>query len=106
MAKHSRAERERRAAKSERIAEIQRAWQGSVSSATAAQFATAVRAAIERGPAVPPPGHGAWHRTSAGPPRTRAEAQEGRSGSTAPLLAADRSGGLDHLAVRHIRAAG
>jgi hypothetical protein len=37
------------------MAEIQRAWQGSVPAATAKQFALAVQAAIERGPAVPPP---------------------------------------------------
>jgi len=55
MAKHSKSERERRAAQSERIGEIERAWQGSVPAAVAKEFAAGVKAAMERGPAVPPP---------------------------------------------------
>ncbi len=55
MTKHSKAERERRAAERERILEIERAWQGSVPAPVAAQFAAAVRAAKERGPQPRPP---------------------------------------------------
>jgi len=55
MTKHSRFERERRAAESQRISEIERAWQDSVPAPIAAQFAAAVRAARERGPWVRPP---------------------------------------------------
>jgi hypothetical protein len=55
MSKHSKSERERRAAESERIGEIERAWQGSVPPATAKEFAAGVRAAQERGPHVRPP---------------------------------------------------
>ncbi len=82
MAKHSRAERERRAAESERIAEIQRAWQGSVPSATAAQFATAVRAALERGPAVPPPDMAPG--TAPRPPRPGREPKPAKEEPTRP----------------------
>jgi hypothetical protein len=55
MTKHSKAERERRAAESERILEIERAWQGSLPAPVAAQFAAAVRTAKERGPRPRPP---------------------------------------------------
>jgi hypothetical protein len=55
MAKHSRSEREKRAAQAERIGEIERAWQGSVPAATAKEFAAGVAAALERGPAAPMP---------------------------------------------------
>jgi hypothetical protein len=55
MTKHSKSERERRAAQAERIGEIERAWQGSIPAAKAAEFAAGVRAAKERGPGVPPP---------------------------------------------------
>ena len=55
MTKHSKSERERRAAQAERIAEIERACQGSVPPAVAAEFAAGVRAAKERGPGAPPP---------------------------------------------------
>lgn len=50
MAKHSKSERERRAAQSARIAEIEAAWMGSVPAATAKSFAMAVEAARARGP--------------------------------------------------------
>ncbi len=55
MTKHSKYERERRAAQSERVAEIVRAWQDRIPAPVAAQFAAAVRAAKERGPRVRPP---------------------------------------------------
>ena len=55
MTKHSKAERERRAAESARIVEISRAWEASVPAPVAAEFAMAVRAARERGPIAPPP---------------------------------------------------
>jgi hypothetical protein len=50
MTKHSRSERERRAAESARMVEVQRAWEGSIPAAVAAEFAEAVRAVRERGP--------------------------------------------------------
>jgi hypothetical protein len=55
MSKHSKFERERRTAQAERITEIERAWQGSIPAARAAEFAAGVRAAKERGPGVRPP---------------------------------------------------
>ena len=50
MTKHSKAERERRVAESARMVEVQRAWEGSIPPAVAAEFADAVRAVRERGP--------------------------------------------------------
>jgi hypothetical protein len=55
MAKHSKVERERRAAESARMAEIARAWDASIPAPVAAEFALAVRAVAERGPYVRPP---------------------------------------------------
>ncbi len=50
MTKHSKAERQQRAEETERIKEIERAWQGSIPPAVAAEFALSVQAAAERGP--------------------------------------------------------
>jgi hypothetical protein len=50
MAKHSKAERERRAAETVRVAEIEAAWMGSVPTATAKAFTLAVEAARARAP--------------------------------------------------------
>ncbi len=50
MAKHSKAERERRTAQSARVAEIEAAWMGSVPTATAKAFTLSVEAARARGP--------------------------------------------------------
>lgn len=50
MAKHSRAERERRKAQNEAVARIEAAWQGSVPAARAKEFAQAVTEARARGP--------------------------------------------------------
>jgi hypothetical protein len=55
MTKHSKSEREKRAAQTARIQEIERAWQGSIPAPLAAEFASQVRAARERGPAVRQP---------------------------------------------------
>lgn len=55
MTKHSKAEREKRAAQTERIQEIERAWQGSIPAPVAKEFAAQVRAAKDRGPWVRPP---------------------------------------------------
>jgi hypothetical protein len=55
VTKHSAFERARRAAETERTAEIARAWHGSVPAAVAAAFEEQVRAAKERGPLPPPP---------------------------------------------------
>jgi hypothetical protein len=50
MAKHSKHERERRAAESERVKEIESAWIKSMPAATASAFNNAVAAARARGP--------------------------------------------------------
>ncbi len=50
MTKHSKSERERRAAESVRMVEIQRAWEASIPAPVAAEFALAVAAARARGP--------------------------------------------------------
>jgi hypothetical protein len=50
MAKHSKAERERRAEQTARVAEIEAAWMGSVPAATSKAFTIAVEAARARGP--------------------------------------------------------
>jgi hypothetical protein len=55
MAKHSKAERARRAAQHEDVARIQAAWVASVPSARQAEFAESVAAARARGPLPPPP---------------------------------------------------
>ena len=55
MTKHSKAERERRAAEHEDVVRIQSAWAASVPPAKAEEFATAVAAARARGPLPPPP---------------------------------------------------
>jgi len=55
MTKHSKHERERRAAESERVAEIERAWIASIPAPVAAEFAAAVQRAKDRGPWVRPP---------------------------------------------------
>jgi hypothetical protein len=55
MTKHSKAEREKRAVESVRMAEIQRAWTASIPAPVAAEFAQAVAAAHARGPLPPPP---------------------------------------------------
>lgn len=55
MTKHSRVERERRAAETVRVKEIESAWVRSLSPETAAAFANAVAAARARGPEVRKP---------------------------------------------------
>ena len=55
MTKHSRNERERRAAETVRVREIEAAWIGRVPPATAKAFAVAVEAARARGPLPRPP---------------------------------------------------
>ena len=55
MTKHSKSERERRSAETERLAEIQRAWAARTPAAVAAEFAKGVAAARARGPIAPPP---------------------------------------------------
>jgi hypothetical protein len=55
MAKHSAFERARRVANRERVAEIERAWRGSIPADVAAQFDAQVKASQERGPLPPPP---------------------------------------------------
>ena len=55
MSKHSQHERERRAADSERMKQIQDAWYASIPAAEAQAFAREVEAARARGPLPPPP---------------------------------------------------
>jgi hypothetical protein len=54
MTKHSRAERERRAAQTVRVKEIEAAWLGSLTPEIAKSFTTAVQAARSRPPQAPP----------------------------------------------------
>ena len=54
MAKHSSRERERRAAETERVRQIEAAWLGGLPPATARAFEASVQAARERGPAERP----------------------------------------------------
>ena len=55
MTRRSEFERARRAAENVRIAEIERAWRGSIPADVAARFDAQVRAAKERGPLPPRP---------------------------------------------------
>lgn len=50
MAKHSKHEREKRAAETDRVREIEAAWMGSVPAVEAKAFSEAVAAARARGP--------------------------------------------------------
>ncbi len=50
MTKHSKLERERRAAESARMVEVQRAWEASIPAPVAAEFAREVAAVHARGP--------------------------------------------------------
>ena len=50
MARHSKFERERRSAETERVKQIEAAWMGSLPTATAKAFAESVAAARARGP--------------------------------------------------------
>jgi len=55
MTRRSEFERAKRVAERERVAEIERAWRGSIPADVAASFDAQVRAAKERGPMPPPP---------------------------------------------------
>ena len=55
MAKHSRAQRAKRAEQNEAVARIEAAWQQSIPAARAKEFAAAVESARVRGPLPPPP---------------------------------------------------
>ena len=55
MTKHSKRERQRRAAETERVKQIEAAWVGSVPPAVAKTFALEVAAARARGPVGPRP---------------------------------------------------
>ncbi|MGP1675470.1 MAG: hypothetical protein ACTS8Z_09680 [Candidatus Limnocylindrales bacterium] len=54
MTRHSRNERERRAAETARVKEIEAAWLASLTPATAKAFSAAVEVARARGPRPPP----------------------------------------------------
>jgi hypothetical protein len=55
VTKHSAFERRRRTAETERVAEIERAWRGSLPDDVRRAFDAKVQAAKERGPLPPPP---------------------------------------------------
>jgi hypothetical protein len=55
LAKHSKAERERRKEQNEAVARIEAAWQGSIPTAQAKEFAARVAEARARGPQERPP---------------------------------------------------
>ena len=55
MAKHSKAERERRARQNEDVERIEAAWMASMPAATAKEFTAGVEAARARGPQERPP---------------------------------------------------
>ena len=86
MTKHSRAERERRAAETIRVKEIEAAWLGSLAPDTAKAFTTAVAAARARGPVEPPPPMAPGTAAATATPGTRAEAVEGRANQELPRL--------------------
>lgn len=67
MTKRSEFERTRRAAENERVAEVERAWRGSIPADVAAKFDAQVRAAQERGPR--PPAENMAPGTPPRPPR-------------------------------------
>jgi hypothetical protein len=55
LTRRSAFERARRAGENERVAEIERAWRGSIPSDVASSFDAQVKAAKARGPLPPPP---------------------------------------------------
>ena len=55
MTKHSQLERQRRAAETERMKQIQEAWYSRIPAAEARNFEREVAAAMARGPLAPPP---------------------------------------------------
>jgi len=81
MTKHSRSERERRVEQTQRVEEIERAWRGSIPAPIAAEFAAAVRAVKERGPAVRPPDMAPG--TAPRPPRPGREPKPKKDDATA-----------------------
>ena len=102
MARHSKHERERRAAETERVKQIEAAWLGSLPAAAAKAFAESVAAARAATAAGEAAGHGAGHRcrarrvraTSRSRPRTsvragRPTATDRRSGRSGDRVAAN-----------------
>lgn len=81
MTKHSKHERERRAAETERVQEIERAWQDRIPAPVAAAFAASVRAARERGPWIRPPDMAPG--TAPRPPRPGREPKPKKDDATA-----------------------
>lgn len=74
MAKHSKHEREKRAAETDRVREIEAAWMGSVPTAEAKKFTEAVAAARGRAPLERPPDMAPGTRPN--PPRPGHEPRE------------------------------
>ena len=90
MARHSKFERERREAETERVKQIEAAWMGSLPTATAKAFAESVATAPPAGPCGDPPA-GERHSTATATARTRAQAPEGRATPPAGLPATSRA---------------
>jgi len=82
MTKHSSFERRRRATETERMAEIGRAWWGSVPAPVAEAFETQVRAMRERGPLPPPPDMAPG--TAPNPPRPGHEPRPPKTDTRSP----------------------
>ena len=80
MARHSKHERERRSAETERVKQIEAAWLGSLPSATAKAFAESVAAARARGPQEKRPDMAPGTAPTAAPgPRAKAAKDERRA---------------------------
>ena len=79
MAKHSKYEKARRTAETERVKQIEAAWVGSLTPAAAKAFNESVAAARARGPEEKRPDMAPGHRSAPAAPRPRAEGPEGRA---------------------------
>lgn len=76
MTKHAPYERARRAAETERMKQIEAAWQAAIPAETARAFARDVEAARARGPLMPPPNQPPG--TMPNPPRAGREPKPSR----------------------------
>ena len=89
MARHSKFERERRSAETERVKQIEAAWMGSLPTATAKAFAESVAAARARGPEEKRPDMAPG--TAPRPPRPAMSRGRPRTSARAVPAATDRS---------------
>ena len=98
MARHSKHERERRAAETERVKQIEAAWLGSLPAAAAKAFAESVAAARARGPQEKRPDMAPGHAAASTAPGSRAQAAQGRATAPVARTATDVSSGGPHVA--------